>query len=82
MGDRSLGDRHDQIIDKFHHGGALALREPRKSQRSLALSPKFEFLRRGKAIILSGRYATRQGTYEVVTWVFRVVIIEFGWSTS
>jgi hypothetical protein len=58
MGDRSLGDRQDQIIGGFHHGGALALREPRKS-----LSPKFEFLRRGTAIILSGScYATRQGT--------------------
>jgi hypothetical protein len=80
LGGRSLGDRQDQIIDEFHHGGALALRELRKSQRSLALS-NFEFLRRGKAIILSGRYATRQGTYEVVTWVCRVVIPEFGWST-
>ena len=44
MGGRSLGDRQDQIIDEFHHGGALALREPRKSQISLALSPKFEFV--------------------------------------
>jgi hypothetical protein len=35
MGGRSLGDRQDRIIGGFHHGGALALREPRKSQRSL-----------------------------------------------
>ena len=27
MRDRSLGDRQDQIIGGFHHGGALALRE-------------------------------------------------------
>jgi hypothetical protein len=35
MGGRSLGDRQDQIIGGFHNGGALALREPRKSRRSL-----------------------------------------------
>ena len=29
--------------------------------------------------MLSGRYTTRQGTYEVVTLVCRVVIPEFGW---
>ena len=52
----SLGDRQDRIIGVFHHGGALALREPRKSP------PKFEFLRRGKAIMFLGLYATRQGT--------------------
>ena len=34
MGGRSLGDRQDRIIGGFHHGGALALREPRKSRRS------------------------------------------------
>jgi hypothetical protein len=32
MGGWSLGDRQDQIIGRYHHGGALALREPRKSQ--------------------------------------------------
>ena len=32
MGGRSLGDRQDQIIGGFHHGGALALREPRESE--------------------------------------------------
>ena len=42
------------------------------------MSPKFEFLRRGKAIIVSGRYATRQGMYEVVTWACRVVIPSLG----
>ena len=79
MGGWSLGDRQDRIIGGFHPGGALALtlREPRKSRRK-ALSPKFEFLRRGKAIILLGRYATHQGIYEVVTLVCRVVIPEFG----
>ena len=34
MGGWSLGDRQDQIIGGFHHGGALALREPRKSRQS------------------------------------------------
>ena len=29
--------------------------------------------------MFSGRYATRQGTYEVVTLVCRVVIPKFGW---
>jgi len=33
-----------------------------KKEEVLALSPKFEFLRRGKAIMFSGRYATHQGT--------------------
>jgi hypothetical protein len=36
MGGRSLGDRQDRIIGGFHHGGALALREPRKSRRSFS----------------------------------------------
>jgi hypothetical protein len=74
IGGRSLGDRQDRIIGGFHHGGTLALREPRKSR----LSPKFEFLRRGKAIMFSGRYATCQGTYEVVTLVCSVVIPSLG----
>ena len=38
MGGRSLGDRQDRIIGGFHHGGALALREPRKSPCGQALS--------------------------------------------
>jgi hypothetical protein len=53
MGGRSLGDTQDRIIGGFHHGGERA---------EEALSAKFEFLRRGKAIILSGRYATHQDT--------------------
>ena len=44
------------------------------------MSPKFEFLRRVKAIIVSGRYATRQGTYKLVTLVYIVVIPKFGWA--
>ena len=31
MGGWGLEDRQDQIIGRYHHGGALALREPRKS---------------------------------------------------
>ena len=38
MGGRSLRDRQDRIIRGFHHGGALALREPRKSPCGQALS--------------------------------------------
>ncbi len=72
MGGRSLGDRQDRIIGGFRHDGALALREP----RVLALSPTFEFLRRGKAKIVSGCYATRQGTHKVVTWACRVGILK------
>ena len=40
MGGRSLGDRQDRIIGGFHHGGALALREPRKSRRSFSFVTK------------------------------------------
>jgi hypothetical protein len=35
MGGQSLGDRQDRIIGGFHHGGALALKEPRKSRRRI-----------------------------------------------
>ena len=40
MGGWSLGDRQDRIIGGFHHGGALALREPRKSRRSFSFVTK------------------------------------------
>jgi hypothetical protein len=40
MGGRSLGDRQDQIIGRFQHGGPLALREPRKSRRSFSFVTK------------------------------------------
>ena len=42
MGGRSLGHTQDRIIGGFHHGGALALalREPRKSQRSFSFVTK------------------------------------------
>ena len=63
MGGQSLGDRQDQIIGGFHHGGALALREPRKS---------------GKAIIVSSHYVTHQGAYKVVTWACRLGIPSLG----
>jgi len=77
-GGRSWGDIQDRIIGGFHHGGALALESRERAEEILALSPKFEFLRRRKAIILSGHYVTCQGTYEVVTWACRVVILSLG----
>ena len=40
MGGQSLGDRQEQIIGGFHHGGALALRELRKSRRSFSFVTK------------------------------------------
>ena len=42
MGGRSLGHTQDRIVGGFHHGGALALalREPRKSQRSFSFVTK------------------------------------------
>jgi hypothetical protein len=40
MGGWSLGDRQDRIIGGFHHGGPLALREPRKSRRSFSFVTK------------------------------------------
>jgi hypothetical protein len=52
MGGQSLGDRQDRIIGGFHHGGALALIKRESRERA---EEKFEFLRRGKAIIVSGR---------------------------
>jgi hypothetical protein len=59
LGAFSLGDTPDSIIGGFHHGGALALRAPRRGRRSFSfVSPKFEFLRREKAIVISGCYAT------------------------
>ncbi len=58
LGALSLGDAQDCIIGRFHHGGALALRAREGAGEVLALSQKFEFLRRAKAILLSGRYAT------------------------
>jgi hypothetical protein len=33
MGGRSLGDRQDQIIGGFHHGGALALKRAKKEPK-------------------------------------------------
>ncbi len=38
-----------------------------RAKEVLAWSSKFEFLRKGKAIIVSGHYAARQDTNEVVT---------------
>jgi hypothetical protein len=52
LGALSLGDTQDNIIGRFHHGGGEGAGEV------LALSPKFEFLCRAKAIILLGCYAT------------------------
>jgi hypothetical protein len=46
MGGQSLGDIQDRIIGGFHHGGALAKESRERAKEVLALSPKFEFLRK------------------------------------
>ena len=50
----SLGDTQDCIIGGFHHGGALALRAPRRGRRSFRIIHFFEFLHRAFVIIPSG----------------------------
>ncbi len=45
LGALSLRDTQDCIIGRFHHGGALALREPRMGWRSFSIILIFEFLR-------------------------------------
>jgi len=37
----SLGDTQDCIIGGFHHGGALALRAPRRGRRSFGIIQLF-----------------------------------------
>ena len=64
---RSRGDIQDQIIGGFHHGGALALESREGAEEVLALSPKFEFLRRQKAIFLLG-----------TTWPAKLLIPSLG----
>ncbi len=57
MGVRSLGDRQDRIIGRFHHGGAPALMRAKKEPKEfLSLSPKFQFLGWVKAILILGCY--------------------------
>ena len=65
LGALSLRDKQDCIIGGSHHGGALALSRE-GAEEVLALSPKFEFLRSVKDILILGRYTTR--------WVLYVVI--------
>ena len=40
LGALSLGDTQDSIIGGFHHGGALALRAPRRGRRSFSFVTK------------------------------------------
>ena len=54
LGALSLGDTQGCIIGGFHHGGALALRMPRKRRKSFGIIHFFEFLCRAFVIIPSG----------------------------
>jgi hypothetical protein len=40
LGALSLGDTQDSIIGGFYHGGALALRAPRRGQRNFSFVTK------------------------------------------
>ena len=68
MGGRSLGDRQDWIIGGFHHGGALAFREPRKSQRSFSYLHQKDTWRK----IQSGETIKHSDSSGIPTWIMFV----------
>ena len=68
MGGRSLGDKQDWIISGFHHGGALALREPRKSRRSFSYLHQKDTWRK----IQSGETIKNSDSSGIPTWIMFV----------
>ena len=71
MGGRSLGDRQDRIIGRFHHGGALALREraekePKKFQ--LCHQNLNSYVEEKPLFFWVAMRPAKVSMYEVVTW--------------